>query len=118
MTAPPDRVPPGSPRLGKFAATLQQGGRSVVLAHRHVEEGAEFPGHRRQGTDVPLGASHEALAAELVDTMLRSAAIVLRDGRLHATAEHTPVAAESLRVPFPRAWPAAAPTRAKAEEST
>ncbi|MEU9056029.1 hypothetical protein AB0D37_37530 [Streptomyces sp. NPDC048384] len=38
--------------------------------------------------------------------MLRSGAIVLRAGRLHAAAEHTPVAAASLRaVPFPRAWP-------------
>jgi glyoxylase-like metal-dependent hydrolase (beta-lactamase superfamily II) len=63
-----------------------------------------------------LGRTPEALAAELVDTMLRSGAIVLRDKRLHAAAEHTPVAAESLRVPFPRAWPLAAPTRAGAAE--
>ena len=34
--------------------------------------------------------------------------------RIHATAEPTAVAAESLRVPFPRAWPSATPTRAKA----
>lgn len=65
-----------------------------------------------------LGRTPEALAAELVDTMLRSGAIVLRDGRLRATAEHTPVAAESLRVPFPRAWPTTAPTGAEATEST
>ncbi|MER5183852.1 MBL fold metallo-hydrolase [Streptomyces sp. NPDC002896] len=58
-----------------------------------------------------LGRTPEALAAELVDTMLRSGAVVLRDGRLHAAAEHTPVTAESLRVPFPHAWPAAAPIR-------
>lgn len=51
-----------------------------------------------------LGQMPEALAAELVDTMLRSGAVILRDGRLHAAAEHTPVTAESLRVPFPREW--------------
>jgi len=56
-----------------------------------------------------LGRTPEALAAELVDTMLHSGAVVLRDGRLHASAAHTPVTAESLRVPFPRAWPDAAP---------
>jgi glyoxylase-like metal-dependent hydrolase (beta-lactamase superfamily II) len=58
-----------------------------------------------------LGRTPEALAAELVDTMLRSGAIVLRDGRLRAAAEHTHVAAESLRVPFPRAWPTALAAR-------
>lgn len=54
-----------------------------------------------------LGLTPEALAAELVATMLRSGALVLREGRIHAAAEHTPVAPESLRVPYPRAWPAA-----------
>jgi glyoxylase-like metal-dependent hydrolase (beta-lactamase superfamily II) len=63
-----------------------------------------------------LGRTPEVLAAELVDTMLGSGAIVLRGGRLHAAAEHTPVAAGSLRVPFPRAWPATAPTRTAAAE--
>ena len=48
-----------------------------------------------------LGRTSEALAAELVDTMLRSGAVVLRDGRLFAAAEHTPVAAESLRAAVP-----------------
>ncbi|MEV6997854.1 MBL fold metallo-hydrolase [Streptomyces sp. NPDC093982] len=53
-----------------------------------------------------LNRGPEDFAAELVDSMLRSGAIVLRAGRLHAAAEHTPVAAASLRaVPFPRAWP-------------
>jgi glyoxylase-like metal-dependent hydrolase (beta-lactamase superfamily II) len=54
-----------------------------------------------------LGRTSEALAAELIETMLRSGAIVLRDGRLRAAAEHTDVDTESLRVPFPRAWPTA-----------
>ncbi|MFJ5310175.1 MBL fold metallo-hydrolase [Streptomyces sp. NPDC088350] len=57
-----------------------------------------------------LGRTPEALAAELVDSMLRSGAAVLRDGRLHASAEHTPVTTASLRVPFPRAWPDAVGT--------
>jgi len=53
-----------------------------------------------------LGRTPHDLSAELVDTMMRSGAVVLRGGKLFAAAEHTPVAAESLRVPFPRAWPA------------
>jgi hypothetical protein len=52
-----------------------------------------------------LGRTPEALTAELVDTMLRSGAVLLRDNRLHAAAEHTPVAPRTLRVPFPRTWP-------------
>ncbi|MFE2181308.1 hypothetical protein [Streptomyces sp. NPDC059455] len=52
-----------------------------------------------------LDRTPDALAHELVTTMLRSGAVVLRDGRLHAAADHTPVAAETLRVPHPRAWP-------------
>ncbi|MGW9120977.1 hypothetical protein ACWGRV_30940 [Streptomyces sp. NPDC055663] len=55
------------------------------------------------------GADPEALAAELVTAMLRSGTTVLRDGRLHDAAEHTPVAPEALRVPHPRTWPAAEP---------
>lgn len=50
----------------------------------------------------------ESLASELVDTMLRSGATIYQGQRLHAAAEHTPVAAETLRVPFPREWPTAA----------
>ncbi|MEE1745205.1 hypothetical protein [Streptomyces sp. JV184] len=41
--------------------------------------------------------------------MLRSGATVLRDVRFHAAASHTSVAPETLRVPYPRAWPAAEP---------
>ena len=58
-----------------------------------------------------LGSSPEALASELLATMLSSGAIVRRDGRLRAAAEHTPVAPQSLRVPLPREWPPAASTR-------
>lgn len=56
-----------------------------------------------------LGRTPEELAAELVDTMLRTGAVVLRDGRLQAAAVHTPVPAAALRMPFPAAWPAAVP---------
>ncbi|KOT99933.1 hypothetical protein ADK70_01915 [Streptomyces rimosus subsp. pseudoverticillatus] len=35
---------------------------------------------------------------------LGSGAVVLRDGRLHAAADHAAVPADALRVPFPRAW--------------
>ncbi|MGW7253560.1 MBL fold metallo-hydrolase [Streptomyces sp. NPDC054834] len=52
-----------------------------------------------------LDRTPETLASELTATMLRSGAVVLRAGRLHATAEHTPVRAESMRVPYPRTWP-------------
>ena len=52
-----------------------------------------------------LSRTPEALAAELIDTMLRSSAIVCRDERLHAAAEHTSVSPDALRVSFPRAWP-------------
>jgi len=52
-----------------------------------------------------LGRTPEELAAELVETMTRSGTVVLREGRLHAAADHSPVAAHSLRIPFPRAWP-------------
>jgi hypothetical protein len=58
-----------------------------------------------------LDTTPEALAAELVDGMVRSGAVVLRAGRIHAAAEHTPVSPDSLRVPYPRAWPAAQPSR-------
>ncbi|MET8291388.1 MBL fold metallo-hydrolase [Streptomyces sp. NPDC048448] len=53
-----------------------------------------------------LAVTPEVLATELVTTMLRSGAIVLRDGRIRAAADHAPVAPETMRVPYPRAWPA------------
>ena len=56
-----------------------------------------------------LDTTPEALATELVTTMTRAGAIVLRDGRLHAAADHAPVATEALRVPYPRGWPPAEP---------
>lgn len=66
-------------------------------------EGEPYPHAPARLTDTAqlLARTPEALAAELVDTMLRGGAIALRDGQPHATAEHTPVAAESPRVPCP-----------------
>jgi hypothetical protein len=52
-----------------------------------------------------LDTTGEDFAAELVDSMLRGGALISRDVRLHATADHTPVSAKTLRVPFPAAWP-------------
>ncbi|WP_327160076.1 MBL fold metallo-hydrolase [Streptomyces zaomyceticus] len=52
-----------------------------------------------------LNVSPEALAADLFANMLRSGAVVLRDGRVHAAADHAPVKPETLRVPYPRTWP-------------
>ncbi|MFJ8896913.1 hypothetical protein ACIRCZ_20190 [Leifsonia sp. NPDC102414] len=37
-----------------------------------------------------LNVAPDALATELVTTMLRSGATILRDGRLHAAADHPP----------------------------
>ena len=51
-----------------------------------------------------LRTTPDALADELVTTMVKSGAVVQRDGRLHAAAEHTPVDQHTLRLPFPRAW--------------
>jgi glyoxylase-like metal-dependent hydrolase (beta-lactamase superfamily II) len=56
-----------------------------------------------------LGRTPQLFAAELIDAMVRSGALVARDGFLHAAAEHTPVPAQALRVPHPRAWPLAQP---------
>lgn len=52
----------------------------------------------------------ETLAEELIATMLHRGAIVGRGRRLHAAAEHTAVDPETVDLPFPRRWPAAATT--------
>ncbi|KQX50813.1 MULTISPECIES: MBL fold metallo-hydrolase [unclassified Streptomyces] len=52
-----------------------------------------------------LGLTPEVLASDLVTGMLAGGATVLRDGRFHAAAQHTPVPPEKLRVPYPGAWP-------------
>jgi glyoxylase-like metal-dependent hydrolase (beta-lactamase superfamily II) len=52
-----------------------------------------------------LALTPAALATELIESMLRSGSIVARQGRVHAAAEHAPVAPGSLDGPLPRAWP-------------
>ena len=54
-----------------------------------------------------LGRAPDALAAEMVESMLRSGSVVVREGRIHAAAEYVPVLPGSLDVPFPRAQPPA-----------
>jgi glyoxylase-like metal-dependent hydrolase (beta-lactamase superfamily II) len=51
-----------------------------------------------------LGRTPADLAAELVDTMIASGALTVRDGDLVAAADHTSVDPLSLRVPLPRHW--------------
>lgn len=94
----------GARRIFAFALMIRNG-----IPAREVER---YLHARAWLTDAArlLNRTPEALAAELIDTMLRSGAIILREKRLHAAAEHTPVAAKALRVPFPRAWPPATPT--------
>jgi glyoxylase-like metal-dependent hydrolase (beta-lactamase superfamily II) len=57
-----------------------------------------------------LRRTPEDLATELVGTMVGSGAVVVREGRLYAAAEHTPVTPAALRVPHPRDWPVPEPT--------
>ncbi|MCX5233369.1 MBL fold metallo-hydrolase [Streptomyces sp. NBC_00233] len=52
-----------------------------------------------------LDLTPEVLATELVTTMLARHAIALRDGRLYASTDYTPVPQGPLNVPFPHAWP-------------
>ena len=54
-----------------------------------------------------LGLTAEALASELVGSMVKSGALVVREGKLCAAAEYARVNAEAMKVPFPRAWAAA-----------
>ncbi len=56
-----------------------------------------------------LRRTPQTLATELVDSMIRGDTVVVRGRRLHAAAEHTPVAVQTLHVPYPRDWPASQP---------
>jgi len=51
-----------------------------------------------------LRRSREELATELVETMIASGALTVRDHCLHAAAPHASVEASALRMPFPRSW--------------
>ena len=48
--------------------------------------------------------------------MVTDGAIVQRDGRLPAAADHTPVDQTTLQVPFPRAWSEPTASRCCGEE--
>ena len=52
-----------------------------------------------------LDLTPEALTTELVASMTSNGALVVRDKRIHAVAEHAPVAPATLRIPQPRDWP-------------
>lgn len=52
-----------------------------------------------------LRTTPQVLASELIATMIRSGAVEQRDSRLHAAADHNPVRADTLRVPYPNTWP-------------
>jgi hypothetical protein len=53
------------------------------------------------------------LATELVDTMRRGGAVIEREGRLRAAADHSAVDPGALDQPCPRAWPPSAHRVAK-----
>lgn len=53
-----------------------------------------------------LKADRWALTGDLVDSMVNSGAIVRRGRWFYASADYTPVDPETMRVPFPRDWPA------------
>lgn len=93
----------GARRIFSFALMIREGIPSdevepYLLARTWLTDAARL-----------LDVSPESLAAELVTTMVNSGAVALRNGRLHAAADHTPTTAETLHVPYPRAWPAAEP---------
>ncbi|MFJ9388121.1 MBL fold metallo-hydrolase [Nocardioides sp. NPDC101246] len=52
-----------------------------------------------------LRRTTDDIADQLLDSMLRSGAAVIGDGRILAAAPHEPVEQHRLDVPFPRAWP-------------
>ncbi|MFE0645407.1 MBL fold metallo-hydrolase [Streptomyces sp. NPDC058877] len=93
----------GARRIFAFALMIRDG--------IPVDEVEQYLRARAWLTDAArlLRLAPEALATELITTMLASGGIVQRDGRLRAAAGHTPVTAESLHVPYPRAWPASEP---------
>lgn len=58
-----------------------------------------------------LGRTTQEFASDLVRDMTDRGAVDLRDGRLHAAAEHTEVDPVTLQQPFPRDWPAPRPMK-------
>jgi glyoxylase-like metal-dependent hydrolase (beta-lactamase superfamily II) len=52
-----------------------------------------------------LDTTPEDLATELIGRMTTAGAVIVRDGRLCAAAEHASVPPDTLRIPMPKAWP-------------
>jgi glyoxylase-like metal-dependent hydrolase (beta-lactamase superfamily II) len=94
-TTQPGAVWHGARRILAYALMIRNG--------ISVEEVAPYLHSRVWHTDAArlLNRTPDELATELVETMLRSGTVIFRGDRLHASAEHLPVAAQSLRVPFP-----------------
>jgi len=65
--------------------------------------------HRAWFTDAArlLRRPAAELVTELLDSMRRAGAVVEREHRLHAAAEHSPVPPRALNQPWPNAWPPA-----------
>jgi len=51
-----------------------------------------------------LRTSPESLSSELVESMVRSKAVVVRSGSLFAATEYSAVPRQLLEIPFPRDW--------------
>ncbi|MFB7611099.1 MBL fold metallo-hydrolase [Streptomyces gardneri] len=93
----------GARRILAFALMIRDGiPADEIEPYLHARAWLNDAAHQ---LDIPP----ETLATELVTTMLRSGAVLLRNGRIHATATHTPVPPETLSTPYPRTWPAPAP---------
>ena len=94
----PHSTDPMPPRALFAYALMIRGGIPTAQTERYLHQRAWLTDAARL-----LDRAPDALAAELVESMVRSGSIVVRQGRLHADAKHAP---GSLHVPFPRAWPA------------
>jgi len=93
---------------GPEAAMMIRGGIPVATVEPYLHARAWLRDAARL-----LNRSTENFAAELIESMLRGRSVVVREARLHAALEHAPVEPAALRVPMPRAWPAAQPVPAE-----
>lgn len=88
----------GARRIFAYALMIRNGIRAdEVATYLHARAwAADAARHLRTTADT--------LGVDLVESMLACGAATLRDGRLHATAEHAPVTPTTMRLPFPREW--------------
>ncbi len=91
----------GARRIFAFALMIR-GGIPTADVETYLRARGWFVDAARQ-----LDTSADALAAELVDGMSGSGAVVVRSGRLHAAADHVAVDPATLQLPWPRDWPPA-----------